>query len=245
MRVFGQVHRIAVILAIITPPILIFNNCGRSFQISPIDSSSSYVPSCATPAITVVHPTTIDETTTLINQLPMPLTLECFLYYLPRPLSVHAVTSNFSAQPSDSSDNPRIFIVKSGTQSFLMSVVPTGTGKDLLEMSQYQSTTTSVKAELLFPVTGTLAMSAPYDRILSMGGGTSCKICHNNEAGASGTWGGSAFASEVLRPDPARRVGLSDMTKKTKNCDRGLDEYRCGILNSVFGYAPIREVQFP
>jgi hypothetical protein len=245
MGTSGRVRGISVALLAIAPLIFLFGNCGRSFELKDSSSSAAYMPDCEKPSFEVTLPLTIDETTTLINQLPKPLTLECFLYYLPRPLSVHATTSNFSAQPSDSPENPRIFIVNPGTQIFLMSVVPTGLGKYLLEMSQFQSQTTSVKAELAFPVTGTLAAATPYSNILEVGGGTSCKFCHQNEMGASGSWGGSAFVSEVLRPDTARRVSLSEMTKKAKTCDKNSDPYRCAILNSIYGVAPLKEVSFP
>jgi hypothetical protein len=85
----------------------------------------------------------INDAIALINALPKPLTLDCFLYNIDAPLSVYNVNNTASAQPAINAQNPRIFIIKT---PLLLSVVPAGPAAALLEMSELISSTQSVKA---------------------------------------------------------------------------------------------------
>ena len=67
-------------------------------------------PRCVAPEGVSTAPQTIAEVVTLLNALPKPLNLPCFVASLARPLSLHAVNSPFSAQPAQGRRSPRIFI---------------------------------------------------------------------------------------------------------------------------------------
>ena len=70
---------------------------------------------------------------TLVNALPSPVTLPCFLQALARPLKMHAAVSLISAQPSVGARSPRIFLFFDGLR---VSIVPAGAGAPLLEMGE-------------------------------------------------------------------------------------------------------------
>ncbi len=109
-------------------------------------------------------PQTVIEVIQLLNGLPHPVTINCFLEALERPLRIMAAASFVSAQPAYSIDNPRFFILGGGMS---LSVVPEGDGQNLLEMGELTSNTHSIKAEVEFPIAQTLALDAPFTRIRS------------------------------------------------------------------------------
>lgn len=213
--------------------IVCFNNCDHPYSTSLKSSSSqSNTVTCPPPSNPALNnPQTIDQAVALINSLPKPLTLQCFLAALAKPLSVLAVDNPFSAQPSMGPQSPRIFLLQ---PNFVFSVVPAGTASNLLEMSEFVTSSTSVKAEIEFPVTATVAPAAPYQRILSGSGGTNCGICHAPESPAQGSFAGPAFVSVVLQPDSFHRVSVAQLQQFSLSCDTVSDAYRCGILKTIF-----------
>ena len=65
---------------------------------------------CRAPSSVSNAPQSIAETVTLINALPKPLTLPCFLESLARPLEMSATFSVVSAQPAVGHRSPRVFL---------------------------------------------------------------------------------------------------------------------------------------
>lgn len=233
---------IATILAISVPILLSFNNCGGKFETGAQLTSSSSSSKCALAPEELRNPSTIEETTALINALPKPLTLNCFLENLARPLNVYATYSTFSAQASPRPESPRIFIVK---PNFVLSIVPEGEAQNTLEIGQYISNTQSVKAEIVFPVLEDLSPSAPYDHILSSGGGgTSCRQCHIGEFQIGG-FPGEAYASNILRPTETNQVQSSTLANLARNCNAQLEPHRCAILRAIFITGQARDAFFP
>lgn len=222
--------------------LLIFNNCGGKLETVQTEQSSTAqeTSNCVLADLSLRQPKTIDETTNLINALPKPLTLPCFLENLQRPLQVSAVDSTFSAQPSAGANNPRVFII---IGEFILSVAPTGLGKNLLEMSEYTPRRDSVKAELEFPIRENIPLSKPYDHV-RFDFGTSCRFCHTGERPVTG-YSGVAFASTVMKPDPFKKVLSTSLREISLNCDSAADAYRCQILRAVFVTGQAKDSQFP
>ena len=203
----------------------------------------SPTPGCRAPAGVSDSPRTIDETVTLINALPKPLTLPCFLESLARPLAIHATNSLFSAQPAQGVRSPRIFLFQEPT---LMSIVPGGDGASLLEFGEQRPEFRSLKAEIVFPVSARLAPSAPFDNLLFSGQQlTTCAGCHAGELKESEISGLSTFVSLALRPRPRDQVSVSSLEHELEICDRALEPQRCAILDGLLGWGQVTERAFP
>jgi hypothetical protein len=239
LRVFTKLSGLG--LAVLTLAVL-FNNCSAPKDNLRSSSSVGADANCPKADASLTNPQTIDAVVVLINSLPKPLTLDCFLRNLAPNQKVYAVDNNFSAQPSAGPQSPRIFLLQ---PSFVLSVVPAGSARNLLEMSQFTSSTQSVKAELEFPITTTLATDAPYTHILNANSsGTRCFSCHSPETAALG-FGGPAYNSHVLVPDALKRVPASMLRSYAQTCASTSDQFRCAILRAIFVYGNGQDGNFP
>ena len=199
-------------------------------------------PVCRAPAGVSDSPRTISETVTLINALPKPLTLPCFLESLARPLQIHATYSLFSAQPAEGLRSPRIFLFQDPT---LLSIVPAGDGASLLEFGEQRAEFRSLKAEIAFPVLAPLEPSAPFDRLLFNPQITTCGGCHAEERPESEISGVSRFVSRALRPLPRDQVTALSLAHELEICDRALEPQRCAMLQALLGRGPVTDRDFP
>jgi len=185
-------------------------------------------------------PRTIGEVVDRINALPAPGTLLCFVASLPRPLSLVASSSPSSAQPSSGRNNPRIFIV-SGTLS--MSVVPDGTGRNLLEFGEYVTPLRSTKGELAFPLTRPVAHDQPYQDPPDEQTVTLCGLCHTGQTPHPTITG--AFVSDALRPARTYEMTLADVQKVRADCDTlQSNTPRCEMLRALFDYGEVKQGAF-
>ncbi len=187
------------------------------------------------------RPNTIAEVVQLVNALPQPVTLPCFLESLDRPLALYATTSQASAQPATGVENPRLFI---GNEQLIMSVVPTGLARHRLELAYLLEDRKSVKGELEFPMTGTVPDSAPYDQI-HVGGGTTCGVCHDLETRYEEIDYASAFTSEVLQDGLDLDVPLQFVRQHALDCDEEIDAERCQLLTAVFAHGETQPWRLP
>lgn len=222
-----------------------FINCTPSFQSPPdsgVNSASMAGLNCgAVPGTS--EPKSIDEVVQVINALPKPLSISCFLASLKRPMKVFAVDNVFSAQPSGGRDAPRIFVF---SQNLVISVVPRGPGKDLVEFSEVINSTDSVKGEIAFPVTSQLPVSAPYSRILDgQLNATQCRVCHTSEVTYNKITTGPAFASKILFPDGLSRIPQPTLKYYSLNCNLETDRFRCEMLRTIFLDGNAQDAQFP
>ncbi|RLB56802.1 MAG: hypothetical protein DRJ42_02235 [Deltaproteobacteria bacterium] len=183
-------------------------------------------------------PQSIPEAIARINALPRPLSVSCLVASLPRPLSLVATDSPFSAQPGEGVKNPRIFILSEG---LVLSVVPTGRGSRVLEFAEWVTTTRTIKGEVPFPIEGTLPEDAPYD-IRFDGGGTTCSLCHRNESPAEGRPG--AFVSDAMRPANGYYAPIRDLFAELDECDWDREAERCEFLSALLDFGPVEEVTF-
>lgn len=218
-----------------------FTNCSAPKNSTSNSSSAGGGSACARNA----SPRTIADTVQLINSLPKPVTLECFLQSLAKPMQVFAVNNGFSAQPSAGQDSPRIFIMFPG---FVISAVPAGPGSTFIEMSELLDSSSSVKAEIEFPITGTLAADAPFTRILNPGnsGASKCTFCHSGEVMLTpGSYAGPAFLSSIVRPDTAKRIVSPYLKVQSRACNKATEPYRCAILKAIFEDGKAQDANFP
>lgn len=220
----------------------LFINCAQKSGSDESASSSlaQTASGCYLADASLRNPKTMDQVTKLINALPKPLTIPCLIENLPAPLKVFSMQSSFSAQPSQDSETPRVFIV---INKMVLSVVPTGSGRNLLEMSEIVDSLMSVKTEISFPVSTIVPAVLPYDRIRS-GSGTSCRACHNSELPISG-YAGEAFVSTTLRPALSRRIPAADLQSVARSCNMANDPDRCKMMRAIFLTGNAQDTEFP
>lgn len=228
-------------LLLITPLLILgFNNCSPAPKGQDSAAGSSGLSHCQ--GLTEQSPNTIDEATDLINQLPKPLTVSCFLASLKKPLQVYAVDNVFSAQPSAGPEDPRIFLFSG---NLVISVVPKGPSSEVIEFSQLTSDGKSVKGEIAFPVTAQLPGDAPYSKIKDGSVGTACRICHGAESRDLSITRGEAFKSGIIEPDSYNRIGSTTLNRVALNCNSSENLERCRILNSIFVNGKGQDAEFP
>jgi hypothetical protein len=197
--------------------------------------------SCA-PMPNAQPPQSIDQVVDVLNAMEKPVDLPCFLRHLPGALKVAASVSQLSAQPASSRMSPRIFVF---TGPLVMSVVPEGIGRDLLEMGEVREEGRSLKGELAFPVTGALGREAPYTHALYNSEYTSCAFCHAQEERDSSIAGALAFVSRALQPDVFSLVDVDVLEQEWRNCDETREPYRCAMLSALFARSGISQGVFP
>lgn len=198
---------------------------------------------CRAPAGVSNAPETIEQSLQLLNALPKPTSVACFVESLARPLTVHASSSAFSAQPALSAESPRLFI-KLG--SLWLSVVIAGESSSLIEFGQLIGSEgqRSLKGELLLPIAQPVAPSAPFDRVLFQNG-TLCGLCHRDEQREMSVGYAAAFSSGALRPRADTRVNLAELRLENERCDWSLERERCEMLAAVFDGGQVVEGPFP
>ena len=213
---------------------------------SPAASSAAL---CRPPEGVSGSPRTIEEAVTLLNALPKPTSVACFLESLDRPLQAIATRNIVSAQPAFSAASPRIFLRRG---QLVLSVVPEGAGSRLLEFSfLLEGDTRSIKAELALPLTDSVPRSAPYEHVLPTDpvglarGGTVCGGCHGNEQRVQNIDFAPAFSSVSFRPNPSFQVSLETLAAEQKSCDPAAQPERCAMLTALFGHGPVTPAEFP
>ncbi|HEX6240870.1 MAG TPA: hypothetical protein VFZ61_08250, partial [Polyangiales bacterium] len=198
---------------------------------------------CRAPEGISPAPRTVADVVELLNALPRPVSLPCFLETLERPLAISATDSIFSLQPAEGTRSPRIFL---HLDTLTLSVVPEGTGAPLLELAERRSPTTSLKAELAFPIEAPLSAASPYERLRFDDRLTNCGVCHQGESPAEDVNLPLAMLSQALRPRDDQRVPLERLRAEASSCDAAQEPERCALLDALFGPAPApRDGAFP
>ncbi len=184
----------------------------------------------------------IQDTLELINALPKPLEIPCFLSAINRPLKVYLSSSALSAQPARGRDNPRMFIMN---YPLVISVAITGAGSYKLELSEFTEVTKSFKGEINFPLEGNITIANIFESV--NGGATSnCVNCHLNESSDDVTFGTRAYNSFALKPTPVTKIEVIDFQQEAFNCDMANEQsYRCHIIYSIFNHGAVVHQDFP
>lgn len=198
---------------------------------------------CAAPIGVDAFPQTIEAAIELLNALPKPTSVACFVESLARPLSAFATDSITSAQPALSARSPRVFLHMG---PLWLSIVLDGESSYLVEFSQQQQDANrSTKGELLLPLIAPVSASAPYERVAYNTGGTACGLCHYDEREESVPGMTGVFSSTAFRPRPETRVDLEVLRQDAASCDTRLEPHRCEMLQALFGGGDVLEVPFP
>lgn len=164
-------------------------------------------------------PTDLTSLTRWVETLPQPVDAACLVHGLQRPLQVEATRSQLSAQPGTRA-SPRLFFFSG---DLVMSLVPDGVGRDLVEFGEVVDATHSIKAELELPIELPLGEDALFERI-RLDEGSHCAACHAQER--------EDLASVVLRPEPDTLVPLDEVHAEARRCTGG--SARCALLKAVF-----------
>lgn len=195
---------------------------------------------CAEETDISAAPQNIGEAIEFINALPHPVTLNCFLERLERPVPLNATWSTVSLQPADGRRSPRVFLFYG---DLIMSVATDGVpGTTLLEFGEFVAPTKSIKGELAFPIEETLDITAPLQHVFD-GEGSKCRICHGGEAETPEY--DLAFASDALRFRAMEEVELDDLKLEHTQCDATVEPDRCVRLDALFGFGPVVPADFP
>ncbi len=192
---------------------------------------------CAAPEGVSAAPRDIEELVALLDALPKPTSVACFLQSLERPLEVYLTRSEFSAQPAGGPGNPRTFLF---WDALAVSIVPGGRSQALLEFGYRQNEERSIKGEIAFPLQGPITPDALVDRI-EIGHGSVCGGCHTREAPASGPGAfEGALASSVIVPSPYYEVPLEELRAEARRCDPAQgDPVRCDILGGLLDHGEV------
>ncbi len=195
---------------------------------------------CATETDISAAPQTIAEAIDLINALPHPVTLDCFLEKLERPMLLNATSSTVSLQPADNKRSPRIFMFYG---DLIMSVAVDGVpGNRLLEFGEFVAPTKTIKGEIEFPIEDTLPVIAPMERVFD-GEGSECRICHGGESPADEYE--MAFASDALRFRDIEVVELDELVAEWMACNANLEPDRCRRLDALLAFGVVEPGDFP
>jgi hypothetical protein len=209
---------------------------------APLADAAVPVEHCVAPAGTSASPHSIADAVNLLNALPKPVSLPCFIESLARPLEIHATVSRISAQPSVGARSPRIFLFYDGLR---LSIALGGVGSSALEFGEIRDEVRSLKAEIGFPVTAQLGREAPFERILYKETGTSCSFCHATERAAEDITFTTAFTSLSLRPPAEDGVSIDVLSAELAACDAEAEPDRCAMLKSLFERGAPIEQAFP
>lgn len=171
--------------------------------------------------------TSIAEVIDLINLLPKPVSIPCFLAALPRTYTLTAAESQASAQPA-SRDQPRFFLALG---ALFVTVTGDGTGKDHVELSEFDGRRQSIKGDLLFPIEGDLEATAPF-AFKTEGQESSCAACHGGEKGGPKDTR-DATLSDALRPAPDALLSADELNGIKAACETGVDAH-CQLVRAIF-----------
>jgi hypothetical protein len=186
-------------------------------------------------------PTTVADALDLIDDLPHPVTAECIIESLERPLLIEATDSFFSVQPARGARSPRIFIFSG---DLTLSVVPEGEGSEVIEFAETTTPLRSTKGELALPIEGPLEPSAPFDRVANEGeASTQCGFCHVEETLYDASVG--SYDSIALRPELASLVSIGALSHLADSCDPAVEPDRCALLHAIFDHGDVEHHEFP
>ena len=198
---------------------------------------------CAPGPNTTGAPRNIEQVVDLINSLPKPVTVACFVESLDAPLKIYASNSVASLQRSSGPQDPRWFIF---SLPLIMSVTSDGSGANLLEMGVLKpGNRRALLGELRMPIQTQIKYALPYDRILE-DVGTSCGFfCHQNEERDPSIPFATAFVSKSIRASADSEVTLDSLRGVLSRCKSPSASPRCELLNALLVTGRGQREDFP
>jgi hypothetical protein len=192
---------------------------------------------CTTPLGVSGTPRNMSEALILMNSLPKPVSLACFLQALSRPLALYMTRSDRSLQPSPGARSPRTFIV---FEPMVMSIVLDGPASIALELGYRTSASRSVKTEILFPLTTDVTFDNVFDEVMS-GRLTKCGACHTGETLTfHPDLPVDVFESDIIAPFDIYEVDVEALRAERTSCDAAAEPERCALLAALFDHGTVR-----
>jgi hypothetical protein len=196
---------------------------------------------CRAPAGVSGAPRNLPEVVTLLNSLPRPTTLPCFLQALERPLQLYLTESDQSLQPSPGPRSPRTFIVN---QPLVMSIVFEGRARSTLEIGYRTADTRSIKTELSFPLRKEVTFTNLFDEVkdaqVTNGQATRCSACHTSETQIfNAEIQADAYESDIYPPFEVYEVDVESLRTENASCDLAAEPERCAMLSAVFDHGDV------
>ena len=188
-------------------------------------------------------PRTIEQVVDLINSLPKPVSVACFVESLDPPLKVFASNSVASLQLSTGPEDPRWFIF---SLPLIVSVTSDGPGAELLEMGVLQpGNRRALLGELRMPIQTMIKHAVPFDRV-SKGDGTTCGFfCHRDEERDTRIRFAEAFVSKSIRAVSSSEVTLDSMRGVLSRCKSPTASARCELLRALLVTGRAQREDFP
>jgi hypothetical protein len=191
---------------------------------------------CSPPAGVSGSPRNIQQAVELMNSLPKPTTLTCFVESLDRPLELYLTRSELSVQPANGTRSPRTFIVSG---DLLMAIVPDGAFSSLLELGQLSAPGRSIKGEIEFPLTTSVTASGITDHI-KIGSSSLCGGCHGGETRpVDAFFVDGSYESLVAVPISVYEVDLESLRQEAIECDQAREPVRCDMLGALFDHGEV------
>jgi hypothetical protein len=192
---------------------------------------------CRTPNGVSGSPRTLEQAIILMNSLPRPTTLACFVQALERPLSVYMTSSSFSLQPAPGARSPRIFIVN---EPLVMSIVLDGPAAAALEFGLRTSAIRSIKTEMIFPLTTDVNYDNFFSEVAQGPDSTKCSACHTGEVVTlSEALPIEVFESDIIRPFEGMEVDVPSLRAEHTSCNEAEEPERCLLLSAFFDYGDV------
>lgn len=188
-------------------------------------------------------PRTIEQVVDLINSLPKPVTVACFVESLDPPLKVFASKSVASLQLSTGPEDPRWFIF---SLPLIISITSDGPGAELLEMGVLQpGNRRALLGELRMPIQTEIKQALPFERI-SKGEGTTCGFfCHQDEERDPRIRFTEAFVSKSIRAATSSEVTLDFLHGVRSRCKSPTASVRCELLHALLVTGRAQREDFP
>jgi len=193
-------------------------------------------PRCSAPPGVSGSPRDVEQAVLLMNSLPRPTTLECFIESLDRPLRLYLTSSDLSLQPADGARSPRTFIVLT---PLVMSVVGNREFSSLLEIGYQSAPGRSMKGEVKFPLVSDVTAASITQRI-SIGTVSICGGCHGAETRPDDKFFvDGAFESAVAVPLFPFEVSLETLRGEAAACQPANEPERCGLLSALLDHGEV------
>jgi hypothetical protein len=176
----------------------------------------------------------------LVDALPTPVTMDCWLSALERPLGLVLTSDVFNTQPAEGPRSPRIIV---RGDDLAITVVPVGEARGLMEFGERGEAGLFVRAELDFPIEERpIDRQYAYDRVLAFPGASEsgCRVCHVDEVAL----GDGRFANNALRPPDELVVPLEVLLDERASCDPAEDPYRCAMFAALVDHGEVYERPF-
>jgi hypothetical protein len=194
---------------------------------------------CVAPSGVSGSPRNLPEAVALLNALPRPTTLACFVEALERPLRVYMTSSNQSLQPSPGPRSPRIFVVN---EPMVMSIVLEGEASTTLELGYRTTQTRSIKTELLFPLQREVNSVNLFDGVKQDDNErvTRCSQCHTSETQFfDPELQADVFESDLYPPFEVYEVDIESVRAENESCDAVAEPERCELLSAIFDHGDV------